>query len=79
MIKKTRFEAVGQEFAVQIVRTYIRWIDVELENLVNMVIDLSDDVRLQAQLCTTVPYGTDAPPGSCDRSPSAHSTPGTCS
>ena len=53
MIKKTRFE--GQEFAVQIVRTYVGWIDVELEDLVNMVIDLSDDVRLQA---AAVHYGT---------------------
>ena len=42
MIKKTRFR--GKEFAVRIVRTYVRWIDVELEDLVNMVIDLSDDV-----------------------------------
>ena len=39
MIKKTRFE--GQEFAVQIVETYVWWIDVELEDLVNMIIHLS--------------------------------------
>jgi len=45
MIKKTTFE--GQTFAVLMVRTYVRWIDVELEDLVNMVIDLSDDVRSQ--------------------------------